>query len=118
MLKIGARKTYFQNALKLSEQAKQELKQEVFNSKTLHTLFYDNRFRSNEKNTCMVQSRETKEPVKVYYELNSDINLFKNPKTDNFLSLYDLYFYPNKKFSVSIGSIIGKKNFIIENKQK
>lgn len=79
---IKNRRSFFIDAVKASENALQELRQEAFNSKTLETLFYDRRYRAVEPNTCLVQSSATHEPVKLYISKHKDCCKYEQKQRD------------------------------------
>lgn len=110
-MRILPQRKYLRNAVEISKNAVQELKKEQFNSKTLNTLFYDERFVSKNKDTTIVISRETGEPVKVYKDI-----FVENMQTRvNGTTTYcDLVLYSDEAKNHGIGS----KKFRIENYSK
>lgn len=123
-IKIGQKRQYFKDAVQKSQDAMHELNQEVFNSKTLDTLFYNPRFRATEPNTCMIQSRTTGEPVKVH--IDTSIDTFGNKKWKS-TDYYKVVLSPADQQEISLQnadtqsllyfpSTLGSKYFSIENK--
>lgn len=111
-MQISSVKNYFNNAVKISNEALKELEKERFNSDTLKTLFYDKRFLSDEKAKTFVQSRQNGEPVKIYVDFFADTPFID--KKNRIVKFYDIKLYDDIAKEIPVAT----KHFRLERSGK